>query len=261
MTLQRPEDDGSPDRDVLTGLLARSQALLFDFDGPVTRFFADYPTAPVAAEMKDLLADRRVRLPPSVRASQDSHGLLHLLRDEVFPEDRPDAEAQKTLELVEGIVTAHEYRAVRKARPEAGITSLLSTLRDRGKRLVVVSNNAEGPVRAFLGRAGLSPRFEGVFGRDPHELRHMKPHPRCVDLAVGFLGVSPEDCLLVGDQPTDLEAAHRAGVPFLGYARSTAVARRMRAEHAAWAGTSLRPVLTAAEALPAAPRTLPPHGS
>ncbi|MGV2916138.1 HAD family hydrolase [Streptomyces alfalfae] len=261
MTLQKPEDGDSPDGDVLPRLLARSEALLFDFDGPVTRFFADYPTAPVADEMKDLLADRRVRLPPAVEAYQDSHGLLHLLRSEVFPEDRPDAETQKTLELVESIVTAHEYRAVQKARPEDGIASLLTALHGRGKRLVVVSNNAEGPVRAFLDVAGLTHRFEGVFGRDPHELRHMKPHPRCVEMAIGFLGLSPEACLLVGDQLTDLEAAHQAGVPFLGYARNTAVARRMRAERAAWAGTSLRPVLAAAEALPAAPRTLPPHGS
>ncbi|MFF8657747.1 HAD family hydrolase [Streptomyces huasconensis] len=234
---------------LLPGLIAGARALLFDFDGPVTPFFEHYRTAPIAQDIKTLLSERGVPLPPDVRASADSHGLLHLLRSDVVTAAKPGPEDQKTLELAEGIVTSHEYRAARHAVPSAHIEALVTALAGLGKRLVIVSNNADGPVRAYLERVGLGTHFEAVFGRDPHELRRMKPHPHSVEAALRHLGVEAADCLLVGDQLTDLQAARAVGVPFLGHARNDAAARLLRREGAAWAGTSLLPLQQAAEGL------------
>ncbi|AZM54042.1 HAD family hydrolase [Streptomyces sp. WAC 01529] len=249
MTSQRPSADGSPDRDVLSRLLTSAAALLFDFDGPVTRFFHHYDTRPIAREIKALLLERGVSLPAHVQASEDSHGLLHLLRSEVFTADDPGPEEQKTLELAEGIVTRHEYQAALGAVPDEHVGALATELSRLGKRLAIVSNNAEGPVRAYLERVGLDGMFTPVLGRDPYELRHMKPDPHRVRTAVHHLGLKAADCLLVGDQPTDLEAARTAGTPFLGYARSEAVADQMRREGAIWADISLLPLLRAASQL------------
>ncbi|MGW0535889.1 HAD family hydrolase [Streptomyces sp. NPDC003032] len=250
MTSQRPSDGGSPDRDVLPGLVASAAALLFDFDGPVTRFFHHYKTAPIAREIKALLLKRGVPLSAAVQAAQDSHGLLHLLRSGVFTQDEPGPEDQETLELAEGIVTHHEYRAALGAVPDEHVEALVAELSRLGKRLAIVSNNAEGPVRAYLERVGLAKEFEVVFGRDPHELRRMKPDPHRVEAAVHHLDLKAADCLLVGDQLTDLEAAHAAGTPFLGYARSEGIADTMRRAGAAWACASLLPLLEAAAGLP-----------
>ncbi|MGA4849744.1 HAD family hydrolase [Streptomyces sp. G5(2025)] len=267
MTPQRPSGGsgpthgGPPGRDslpghlpghlpgLLPGLIAGAGALLFDFDGPVTPFFQHYRTAPIAQDIKDLLLERGVPLSPDVRASADSHGLLHLLRSDVFTAAKPGPEDQKTLELAEGIVTSHEYRAARDAVPGEHIEALVTALARLGKRLVIVSNNAEGPVRAYLERAGLETEFEAVFGRDPHELRHMKPHPHGVEAALRHLGLTAADCLLVGDQLTDLQAARAVGAPFLGHARNDAAARTMWREGAVWAGTSLLPLQQATEGL------------
>jgi phosphoglycolate phosphatase len=38
--------------------------------------------------------------------------------------------------------------------------------------------------------------------------------------ATKFLGPTPADCLLITSSPTDIEAAHAAGVPSIGYART-----------------------------------------
>ncbi|MFF3643779.1 HAD family hydrolase [Streptomyces sp. NPDC002564] len=247
MTSHRTSD-GSTGRDVLAGLLRDARAVLFDFDGPVTRLFRGYPTAPVAEEIKSLLVEHGVTLPPAVRDSTDSHGLLQLLRTEVFSAAKPAPGDQKVLELAEGIVTDHEYRAAARALPEEHIASLLSGLDGRGRRLVIVSNNAAGPVTAYLERTSLAQLFEGVFGRDPRELRHMKPDPDCVRRALRHLALPARDCLLVGDQLTDLTAARAVGMPFLGYARTDAVAEAMRRRGADWAGTSLEPVARAASA-------------
>ncbi|MEU1120838.1 MULTISPECIES: HAD family phosphatase [unclassified Streptomyces] len=234
----------------LTALLSGAHALLLDFDGPITRFFEGYDTAVIAEEIKELLAEHGVPLPDTVLASTDPHALLQLLRSEVFTERRPGLGQQKTLELAEGIVTDHEYRVVGGAPLDTHVKGLLELLARRGKRLVVVSNNAEGPVRAYLERHGLRGMFDAVFGRDPVELRHMKPHPDCVRRALHHLVADPKDCLLVGDQLTDLAAARAAGVPFLGYARTAQVAARMRDNGAAWADITWEPLLAAARKLP-----------
>lgn len=232
-----------------TGLLNGTQAILLDFDGPVSRFFEGYDTAAIAEEIKELLTEHGVALPDTVLATTDPHALLRLLRSEVFTESRPGIGRQKTLELAEGIVTDHEYRVVGRAPLDERVESVIGLLRKGGKRLVVVSNNAEGPVRAYLEHHGLHDAFEAVFGRDPVELGHMKPDPHCVLRALKHLGADPAACLLVGDQLTDLTAARKAGVPFFGYARSTAVAARMRDEGAVWAGLTWGPLHAAAKEL------------
>jgi HAD superfamily hydrolase (TIGR01509 family) len=39
-----------------------------------------------------------------------------------------------------------------------------------------------------------------------------KPEPDVILKSLEILGVSPEDCLMIGDAPSDMEAGHRAGV-------------------------------------------------
>ncbi|MEU6991687.1 HAD family phosphatase [Streptomyces sp. NPDC046465] len=250
MTSRRPAGSSrSPGPDAPAGPLADARAILFDFDGPVTRFFDGYPTEPIADEIKILLRERGVPLPATVLDTHDPHRILQLLRSDVFRDGTPGHEDQKTLELAEAVVTDHEYRAVADAPLDEHIESLLTTLRRLGKRLVVVSNNAEGPVRAHLERQHLDTRFERVFGRDPLELRHLKPDPHCVLRALDHLGAAPRECLLIGDQLTDLAAADAVGMPFLGYARSAAEAAQMWREGAVWAGASLAPLRRAADGL------------
>jgi phosphoglycolate phosphatase-like HAD superfamily hydrolase len=60
-----------------------------------------------------------------------------------------------------------------------------------------------------LEKFGLLPYFDHVQGTDgfPH-----KPAPDVVLASIKALGARPQDCLLVGDAPPDMEAGRRAGV-------------------------------------------------
>ena len=79
------------------------------------------------------------------------------------------------------------------AVPAPGVDLLLDSLVEQGKRLAIVTNNAEGPVRAFLGLHKMSGKFEAVCGRDPRDPRRMKPDPSAVRLALERLGhIAPE---------------------------------------------------------------------
>ncbi|GHC31022.1 hydrolase [Streptomyces vinaceusdrappus] len=223
------------------------RAVLFDFDGPVCDLFAGSTTTDVAEQIKRTARRHWGPLDPSVEECGDSHGVLGPLR-EMYERSARGLSALP-LELAEAAVTALERRAVRTAVPTPHLHALVDLLLAHGKRLVVVSNNAEGPIRDCLGRLGLEPKFDGVFGRSPHDARLMKPHPDCVHRALRHLALPSSDCLLVGDQLTDLDAARSAGTGFLGLTRAAERARQMAERGADAVVSSYLPVLRAADAL------------
>ena len=80
--------------------------------------------------------------------------------------------------------------------------------------------------RAVLEMFGLLPYFEHVQGTDGFPA---KPEPDVIFASLKALGAAPEDCLLVGDSPADMQAGRRAGVKtcaaLWGYGRREDMAR------------------------------------
>ncbi|AWW38877.1 hypothetical protein ADL00_20880 [Streptomyces sp. AS58] len=236
------------EQEVLQGLLADARAVLLDFDGPVTRLFGGAPTAHIAERIKGVVRREWGPLDPDVEECEDSHRILLRIRDMY---DRPASAPRSPAPLkhADRIVTDYEYEAVVRAEPVPHFDRLVEALLGLRLALVIVSNNADGPVWEFLKRQGLQSKFEAVLGRDSSELRHMKPHPYAVRRAVEHLAIGAGECLLVGDQLTDLAAARAAGTRFLGHTWREHRAIRMREDGADWVVSSHLPVIDAAEAL------------
>ena len=80
--------------------------------------------------------------------------------------------------------------------------------------------------RAVLELFGLLPYFDHVQGTDGFPA---KPEPDVIFASIQVFGVSPQDCLLVGDSAADMEAGRRAGVKtcavLWGYGRREELAR------------------------------------
>ena len=51
------------------------------------------------------------------------------------------------------------------------------------------------------------------------DVENHKPHPASLILAAERLGVNPNECVYVGDMPTDMQAAKAAGMKFILYAK------------------------------------------
>lgn len=134
----------------------------------------------------------------------------------------------------------------------------MDALAGLGLRLVIVSNNSAGLVREFLENHGLRSRFEAVVGRDPQELRHMKPDPYSVHRALEILRLPAAEALLIGDQLTDLQTARAAGTALLGHTPSAERARQMRSRGADAVVHTHAPVIEAARSLAAAGVNQPP---
>ncbi|WP_320778875.1 HAD family phosphatase [Streptomyces sp. CRN 30] len=227
-------EDTAATRTDLKNLLRAVNTVLFDFDGPVCDLFAGISTARVAERIKSYTRRHWGPLDPEVSACDDSHGILRPLRN-MYEQKEPKPNNRRPLRKAERIVTRREAKAARTARPTPGIFELVDNLHTLDKQLIVVSNNAEAPIRAYLERHGRYDKFEKVCGRDPADARRMKPHPDCVRRALDHLGLSRDSaptCLLVGDQLTDLRAAKAAGTRFLGFTADVSRERAMRREGA-----------------------------
>ena len=90
------------------------------------------------------------------------------------------------------------------------VAPALAALRQRGLRLVVVSN-ANGTLRAHLDRLGLTPRFDVVL--DSADEGVEKPDPRFFEIALEKSGARKETTIHVGDlYHVDVMGARSAGL-------------------------------------------------
>ncbi|MET9777381.1 HAD family hydrolase [Streptomyces sp. NPDC006367] len=222
----------------LRDLIAGARVVLWDFDGPVCRLFAGYPADRVAGRLvgwlertghKDLLTEEE-------RVHPDPHVLLGAV-------DRRSHRSDLVAEFEEQL-TREELRAVPTARPTAYADPLIRTWAALGVGLAMTTNNSPRVVGEYLTTRGLLGCFSPhIYGRT-QDLALLKPDPYCLDRALDAMGAAPGQALMVGDTASDLTAARRAGVPFLGYARNEEKEKLLRKAGAETVVRSLEPVLT-----------------
>lgn len=97
-----------------------------------------------------------------------------------------------------------------KTGPFAGILQMLSALRERGYHLAVVSNKFDAAVKALC-KDYFGDVISVAIGESVGIAR--KPAPDTVFEAMHQLGVSPENCIYVGDSDVDIETAKNSGIP------------------------------------------------
>ncbi|GGJ44976.1 HAD family hydrolase [Streptomyces brasiliensis] len=221
----------------LRGLTDRAQVVLWDFDGPICRLFAGHSADLVAGELVEWLEGRGLHglLTEAERESLDPHIVLRAV-DRRHP-------GSDLVAVLEERLTQEELRAASTAMPTAYADPLIRTWRAVGARLAIATNNSPRVVRAYLASRGLTECFAPhIYGRT-QQLHHLKPDPHCLNRALNAMGAAPSAALMIGDSPSDLEAAVEARVPFLGYARNERKAKLLREAGAEVVVGSLEPLL------------------
>jgi phosphoglycolate phosphatase len=170
---------------------------LFDVDGTLLESAAD-----ICGAIQEVLATTsRNDVPFEFLQRYIGRHLLDLFED-LFPGESPE----RYDELI------REYRAIYPARDHR-MTKLypgvVETLAALGGRKATVTTKGTPTTRTVLEKFGLIQYFDHVQGTDgfPH-----KPAPDVVLASMRALDACPEECLLVGDSPPDMEAGRRAGV-------------------------------------------------
>ncbi|MBD2462236.1 HAD family hydrolase [Oscillatoria sp. FACHB-1407] len=114
------------------------------------------------------------------------------------------------LKLVEKAFVQADASMTRKADHTPlveGALSLLQRLSSAGVRLGILSSDTTANVQDFVQRYELEPYFQLQMGTDG---TLAKPDPKVLEQACACLGVSPQQTLVVGDSPVDIELAQAA---------------------------------------------------
>jgi HAD superfamily hydrolase (TIGR01509 family) len=95
-------------------------------------------------------------------------------------------------------------------RPFPGAKELLVRMKKEGLRLAVASSAKEDELTRLLRICGVDELIEGSTSSD--DAANSKPDPDIVQAALKRLRLPPDQVILLGDTPYDVEAATRAGV-------------------------------------------------
>jgi HAD superfamily hydrolase (TIGR01549 family) len=196
------------DPETIARILANTDALLLDFDGPICSVFAGFPAPVVAGQLAEILTEAGHELPPQLAAATDPFDLLYYASS-LGPEEA---------NFVDAAFRAHEVEAIRSAEPTPGSHDLIEAWKATGRRLAIVSNNSRTAVETYLDLYDLRDHVDHVAARMSADVSLLKPRPYLVAQAVNALASQPERSALVGDSITDIQAARAARVTAIGYA-------------------------------------------
>ena len=109
-----------------------------------------------------------------------------------------DMKQQYTLEIV-----------YQKCKPTFYHEYALSKLKAEGYRLAVASNSVRNSVVMMMEKSNLLPYLEFMLSNQ--DVQKPKPDPEIYQVAISKLGLEPEECLIVEDNPNGIKAAKDSG--------------------------------------------------
>jgi phosphoglycolate phosphatase len=176
--------------------------VIFDFDGTLAKLNIDF------AEMRAAILALAVDYGVTTIAIERMHVLemieavrKMLVRKEPQKEDCFFADAY-------AIISAIEIRAANEGSLLAGIKEMLMKLKKRGIKSGVVTRNCGEAVSVIF--PDISSHCDAFIPRE--HINHVKPHPEHLLMILKLLKVLPEQAIMVGDHPLDIEAGKNAGV-------------------------------------------------
>lgn len=178
-------------------MIPRYPAYLFDIDGTLLDSAPDI----CGAQSEVLEAAGCAPVPFAVLRAYVGRELRA-----VFGDLLPQASEAEIKQLMQDYTLKYRGRKHAGTRVYPGAREMLAAL--AGRKSTATTKTTEG-TRLVLEHFGLLRFFDHVQGSDG--LRY-KPAPDVILAAIRGLGAKPEECLMVGDSPADMEAGRRAGV-------------------------------------------------
>jgi len=175
--------------------------ILFDLDGTLVDSAVDLLNALnliVVAEGKPALPLAKIR--PVV--SKGARAMLAV----AFPE----RDATQREHLLQPFLDCYADAVAHHSTPFDGIEDALRAIEVAGSRWGIVTNKPLYLAEGVVASMGWASRNSVLIGGD--SLPKKKPEPDQLLLAAQMLEVAPHDCLYVGDDERDIQAARNAGM-------------------------------------------------
>ena len=184
-------------------LKTRPAAVFFDLDGTLVDTADD-----LAAPVNHMREARGLKPLPLEEyrpfASAGSRGLLHIGLGATT--DDPDYPALRT-----EFLNRYEQEIAVHSRLFDGMPALLAWLETNGIRWGVISNKLEYLVRRLVQQLGLGHRVALAYGGDTAP--RAKPWPDPLKMALQETGLTARQCVYIGDDLRDIQAAHAVDMP------------------------------------------------
>lgn len=183
---------------------ARIAALVFDFDGTLARLTLDFD------EMKERVADAATPF-LGHRPEPDSTPVLEWLQgleDTLRAKPNPGLEGARALHRAShAVIQDMEVEAATEGLLFPFVRPMFKELRGMGLSLGIITRNCARAVQAVFPDAD---QYCGCLLARDHVDR-VKPDPEHLLAALKLLGAEPEQTMMVGDHPMDVETGKRAG--------------------------------------------------
>ena len=122
----------------------------------------------------------------------------------------PELGGEVPAEMIREFLDTYEEELGRSSVLFDGVDDLLGAIEADGARWGIITNKPEYLARQVMPQLGWDTRSAILLGGDT--LRERKPHPLPLLHAAGQLGAAIDDCVYIGDDQRDIDAARAAGM-------------------------------------------------
>lgn len=188
--------------------LCSRKAFLFDFDGVIT------DSEPYVFEvLKQMIKDNfGIELPYS-----DINMTIGCSDRKVAEYIATEYHIDYSVELSEKLKKNYpdyyfEYEGI---KPFPYLRDLLSILKDRGRKVAIVSSTERAHLEAALSRMGLSGFIDTIISGS--DVQNKKPSPEPYLKGLEALSVDKQDAVVIEDSPTGIQSAVNTGIDCIGF--------------------------------------------
>ncbi len=191
--------------------IPRLRALVFDFDGTLAQLTLDFNA------MRRALGELALEYAPAL-PDPFGHAILEwqqLVAQQLNNgSQRGTEQAQSFLTRSADLIISMEVEAARQGMLFAFTRPLFLRLREAGIQSAIITRNCSQAVTSvFPDFADYCPT---LLTRD--DVRRAKPDPEHLLMALKHIGCSPQESLMIGDHPMDIQTGKRAGAWTAGVA-------------------------------------------
>lgn len=182
------------------------KAVLFDLDGTLVNSLDDLANAGNYA--LSLFGF------PTHETEKYKHFVGNGMRNLVFRILPEDKRSDETIDKVHTeFLKYYKLHSMDNTCVYDGIKELIIALKEKNIKIAVVTNKAHGPATEVV-NATLPNTFDCVFGQRPEI--PTKPDPTLTLMAIKKLGVTPAECIFIGDSGMDVKTGVNCGAVPVG---------------------------------------------
>jgi phosphoglycolate phosphatase len=187
----------------LTTLLMSARGVVFDFDGTLAEMTIEFPPLYTRVfEMSQVY---------SVDTTKLTEQYLIEVIDEISSIIGGATGAKFRKDALEMII-AEEVASARSASLFPGSRDLIHALKEKGKRVALVTRNCREAVLTVYPE--VTDDVDVFLPRD--SVKRIKPDPEHLTQALDLMEISAHHCIMVGDHPIDVTSAMAVGMESVG---------------------------------------------